>query len=128
MSNDKPLDNDIIKFSDNNYEEILLIKESYCMACESPLKSYNSLICHDCLDDSVDLLVEMIDTSKDNKKQMFIEVLDEIILDKDIDCVEKEIIEEEADDDENNNKSFDYRIKKTLKNLLCEFEEEKESL
>lgn len=128
MSNDKPLDNDIIKFSDNNYEEILLIKESYCMACESPLKSYNSLICHDCLDDSVDLLAEMIDISKNSKKQMFVEVLDEINLDKDIECIEKEILEEEVEDDENNNKSFDYRIKKTLKNLLSEFEEEKESL
>lgn len=37
------------------------IKESYCMACEAPLKSYHSLICPDCLGLEAEKFSELVE-------------------------------------------------------------------
>jgi hypothetical protein len=40
---------------------ILKVKESYCMACEAPLKSYHSLVCPDCLGFEADKFKELVE-------------------------------------------------------------------
>jgi hypothetical protein len=123
---------DDFKFDSNKLEEVILVKESYCMACDSPLKSYSSLICHDCLGDSVDVLSRMIETSDDEKKTIFV---DPSYYNKHLEDIEEEmedeVFEDEISEDEISNEdveaSFDYRMRRTLKNLLCEMDDSEES-
>ena len=59
---------------DEDVEGYLVVKESYCMACDSPLKSYHSLICSECLHDKAKELSQMVDDlNEDIKKYVFID-------------------------------------------------------
>lgn len=62
---------------ESDFEEFdyLVVRESYCMACDGPLKSYQRLICHECLNEGVDVLKNLVDNldKAQGKKYIFID-------------------------------------------------------
>lgn len=68
----KPLNSD--EFDEFDY---LIVREFYCMACDTPLKSYQHLICHDCLNDGVNVLTQLVESldqeEMQDKKTIFID-------------------------------------------------------
>jgi len=128
--NEDDSSDDDFKFDSNKLEEVILIKESYCLACDSLLKSYSSLICHDCLGESVDVLSQMIENSNSEKKTIFVDPLYYNKYLEDIESVAEEMEDEVLEDEVSNEDveaSFDYRMRRTLKNLLCEIDNSEES-
>lgn len=79
-------------------EEIIIINESYCMACDSPLRTYSSLICPECLEESADLLstIASLEEIDSISKTIFIDP-DYCCLqsEDDIEAQEQEVLEEE---------------------------------
>ena len=85
---------------ESSLEEIFFIRESYCMACDSPLNSYNSLICPECLEESADILSTMIESQEESDfivKNIFIDPNFESGPEEE-DIEEDEIFEEEEID------------------------------
>lgn len=99
MSNLKPEQKFLIEedveesyFSEFDY---LTVRESYCMACDSPLKTYHSLICPECLNDGAELLNNLVHSYQDDdSNQIFINPEKYIDFDN-IDELENEQIEAE---------------------------------
>lgn len=113
------LDDDIM------LEEVLFIKESYCMACDSPLRSYSSLICPECLEEGADMFSSMIDNKNNTdyfNKSIFIDPeFKPDTTEEDID--EEEVFEEEDIDPEFNNQE-NLKISLILKGLSCKDSDE----
>lgn len=77
----------------------LTVRESYCMACESPLKTYHSLICPECLSDGAELLSNLVHSyNEDISSHVFVDP--DQFIDVDLVCEPEEEIFEEEDSGE----------------------------
>ncbi len=113
--------------NENFLEEIILIEESYCLACDSILKFSSSLICAECLEHESDILSKMINLSH-SPKTIFVNPDADLDHSSDIatedededEDEEEEIFEEEISEEDF---SYDEKIKSTLHSLLNEEDE-----
>ena len=84
------------EFDEFDEFDYLIVRESFCMACDTPLKSYHSLICHDCLSDGAELFHNLI--NKNIKNSIFIDP--NFVMDISEDIIEEEIHEDEDEDED----------------------------
>jgi hypothetical protein len=107
---------------ESSLEEIFFIRESYCMACDSPLNSYNSLICPECLEESAEILSTIIESQEESDfivKNIFIDPNFESDP-REEDIEEDEIFEEEEEIDFYEELPYHKKIKLQINNLIEE--------
>jgi hypothetical protein len=83
--------------SENDFDEFdyLIVRESYCMACDGPLKSYQRLICHECLSQGVDVLKNLVDNLDQDSEKKYIFIDLDFQPSSEEDSLLEEIIEDE---------------------------------
>lgn len=103
-----------VRFDSDDYElDYLVVRESYCMACDSPLRSYRSLICSGCLHDGVNILSNLVDSLNfEDSKFVIVKSENEIEADEadeaDEDFEEEKIEEEDLDDEDEDSLEEDF--------------------
>jgi hypothetical protein len=97
-------------FSDTDEDDEfdhLIVRESYCMACESPLRSYQSLICSDCLNYEANMLSKLINSRDVDISKFVTTIEDPNHFPEEDEISEPEVIEEEADDEDDSLDDYD---------------------
>ncbi len=97
-------------FSDTDEDDEfdhLIVRESYCMACDSPLRSYQSLICSDCLNYEANMLSKLINSRDVDISKFVTTIEDPNHFPEEDEISEPEVIEEEADDEDDSLDDYD---------------------